>query len=72
MLAEPIQTVMRKHGIEQPYEKLKALTRGQSITQASLQEFVCSLGLPDEARDELLAMTPESYTGHAAKLAKEI
>ena len=72
VLAEPIQTVMRKHGIEQPYEKLKALTRGQSITQASLQEFVGSLGLPDEARDELMAMTPESYTGHAAKLAKEI
>ena len=72
VLAEPIQTVMRKHGIEQPYEKLKALTRGQSITQASLQEFVRSLGLPDEARDELMAMTPGSYTGHAAKLAKEI
>ena len=72
VLAEPIQTVMRKHGIEQPYEKLKALTRGQSITKASLQEFVGTLGLPDEARDELMAMTPESYTGHAAKLAKEI
>lgn len=72
VLAEPIQTVMRKHGIEQPYEKLKALTRGQSITQASLQEFVRSLGLPDEARDELMAMTPGSYTGHAAKLAREI
>jgi adenylosuccinate lyase len=72
VLAEPIQTVMRRHGIEQPYEKLKALTRGQRITPAALHAFIAQLELPAEAKERLLTMTPASYTGLAAKLAREI
>ena len=71
VLAEPIQTVMRKHGIEQPYEKLKALTRGEKgITAASLAEFINGLDLPDEARRRLLELTPDSYTGNAEQAAR--
>lgn len=72
VLAEPIQTVMRRYGIEQPYEKLKELTRGQDMSQAVIQAFVTSLDLPAEARDALLALTPQSYTGNAASQAKAI
>ncbi len=72
VLAEPIQTVMRRYGIEQPYEKLKELTRGQRITQAALQEFVDSLELPAEAKQQLREMTPASYTGNAKEQAKDI
>lgn len=72
VLAEPIQTVMRRYGIEQPYEKLKELTRGQDMSQAVIQAFVESLELPDEARAALLALTPESYTGNAAAQARAI
>jgi adenylosuccinate lyase len=70
VLAEAVQTVMRRHGVEEPYEKLKALTRGQEITTESLHAFVASLELPDGAREELLALTPASYVGRAAELAK--
>ncbi len=72
VLAEPIQTVMRRYGIEQPYEKLKELTRGQRITQAALQEFVDNLELPAEAKQQLREMTPASYTGNAKEQAKDI
>jgi len=72
VLAEPIQTVMRRYGIEQPYEKLKALTRGQAITRQLIQEFVAGLELPASARDELLALTPAGYTGNAAAQARAI
>ncbi len=72
VLAEPIQTVMRRYGIEEPYEKLKALTRGQAITRDTLREFVSQLDIPESARDELLVLTPASYTGLAAALAKAI
>lgn len=72
VLAEPIQTVMRRYGIENPYEKLKALTRGQGIDQATLREFISTLEIPDDAKDRLLAMTPASYTGNAADQAKRI
>jgi adenylosuccinate lyase len=72
VLAEPIQTVMRRYGIEQPYEKLKALTRGQKITAEHLQAFIESLALPEEARVALLALTPRSYTGYAADLARQL
>ncbi len=72
ILAEAVQTVMRKHGIERPYEKLKALTRGQAITRETLTAFIADLELPDAARDALLALTPADYTGEAARLAKEI
>jgi len=72
VLAEPVQTVMRRYGLPQPYEQLKALTRGKGITQEALREFVSQLDLPDDARQRLLDMTPRSYIGLAAKLAKEV
>ena len=72
ILAEAVQTVMRRHGIEQPYEKLKALTRGQAITAETLKAFVADLDLPDEARDALLALTPEAYIGNAAEQARDV
>lgn len=72
VLAEPIQTVMRRYGIEKPYEKLKELTRGQGIDQASMQAFIKTLDMPNEAKQQLLAMTPASYTGYAEQLAKNI
>jgi adenylosuccinate lyase len=72
VLAEPIQTVMRRYNIEQPYEKLKALTRGQRITPERLREFVDTLDMPQAAKDALIAMTPASYIGNAAAQAKNI
>jgi adenylosuccinate lyase len=72
VLAEPIQTVMRRYGISEPYEKLKALTRGQAITPEVLAVFIDSLDLPSEAKASLRAMTPASYTGNAAWQAQNI
>jgi adenylosuccinate lyase len=73
VLAEPIQTVMRRYGLEKPYEQLKKLTRGQEgITQESLARFILDLAIPDEAKQRLLAMTPASYTGKGAELARRI
>ena len=72
VLAEPVQTVMRRYGIENPYEQLKELTRGKGITREALQEFIGKLAIPQEAKDLLLAMTPANYTGIAAELAKAI
>ncbi|MEZ5567141.1 MAG: adenylosuccinate lyase [Halioglobus sp.] len=72
VLAEPIQTVMRRHGIEQPYEKLKALTRGQAMTQEVIQAFVESLDIPEEARQALLALRPDTYIGNAPAQARAI
>jgi len=72
VLAEPIQTVMRRYGIEKPYEKLKELTRGQRVTGDGMRAFVEKLEIPDSAKAELLALTPHSYTGYAADLAKKI
>jgi adenylosuccinate lyase len=72
VLAEPIQTVMRRYGIENPYEQLKSLTRGKQITQAGLEAFINDLNLPDEARQTLLALTPALYTGNAEIMAKTI
>ena len=72
VLAEPVQTVMRRYGIEKPYEKLKALTRGQGISRDDLHAFIRTLELPEEARERLLAMTPTSYTGCAEQLARAI
>jgi len=72
VLAEPIQTVMRRYGIEQPYEKLKALTRGQRVDAAAMQAFVATLELPREARERLLELTPASYIGNAAEQARRI
>ena len=71
ILAEPVQTVMRRYGLPQPYEQLKALTRGQGITETALTEFIQGLELPADAKEYLLALTPRTYIGHAAKLAHE-
>ncbi|MBI3285599.1 MAG: adenylosuccinate lyase [Burkholderiales bacterium] len=72
VLAEPVQTVMRRYGVENPYEKLKELTRGKGISKEAMREFVTGLAIPQDAKDLLLAMTPSNYTGIAAKLAKAI
>lgn len=72
VLAEPIQTVMRRYGIEKPYEKLKDLTRGQRITAEAMQQFIETLAIPAEAKQGLLQLTPRSYTGYAEKLAKDV
>jgi len=71
VLAEPIQTVMRRYGLEKPYEQLKKLTRGQDgINQETLAVFIHNLAIPDDAKQRLLAMTPASYTGQAAELTR--
>jgi len=72
LLAEPVQTVMRRHGIEEPYEKLKALTRGKPITKDVLHDFIRQLDLPDATREQLLSLRPEDYIGHAITLAKSV
>ena len=72
VLAEPIQTVMRRYGIEKPYEKLKELTRGQRITPEQLRLFIEKLDIPDAAKTDLLKLTPGTYTGYAEVLAKKI
>ena len=72
VLAEPIQTVMRRYGIEEPYEKLKALTRGNVMDQATIQSFIDSLDIPDKAKAELKALTPASYIGSAEQQARDI
>ncbi len=72
VLAEPIQTVMRRYGVENPYEQLKELTRGRSIDAAQLAQFVDRLAIPPEAKDRLRSMTPASYIGKAAELARRV
>ncbi|MDY0271725.1 MAG: adenylosuccinate lyase [Advenella sp.] len=72
VLAEPVQTVMRRYGLPQPYEQLKALTRGRGINQEGLREFIANLDLPAEPKQHLLAMTPRSYIGLAAELARKV
>ncbi len=70
VLAEPIQTVMRRYGIDNAYEKLKHLTRGQTITQEALASFIKKLAIPDDAKQYLLELTPHNYIGNAEQLAK--
>ena len=72
VLAEPIQTVMRRYGIEQPYEKLKALTRGQDMSAEVILQFVETLELPEEAKAQLRALTPATYIGNAVAQAEAI
>lgn len=73
VLAEPIQTVMRRYGVPEPYEKLKAFTRGQAVTQESMQAFVDGIeGLPEQAKASLKTLTPASYVGNAAAQAKAL
>jgi len=72
VLAEPIQTVMRRYGIEEPYEKLKELTRGKSIDRDTLQAFVDKLEIPEAAKQRLKTLTPATYVGNAADQARKI
>ena len=72
VLAEPIQTVMRRYGVPEPYEKLKALTRGNAIDRETIENFVENLDIPDQAKDDLVAMLPSTYIGSAIEQAKKI
>ncbi|MEJ2316770.1 MAG: adenylosuccinate lyase [Gammaproteobacteria bacterium] len=72
VLAEPIQTVMRRYGIEKPYEKLKELTRGQRITPDQLATFISGLDIPESAKQSLLQMKPATYIGNAEEQAKKV
>lgn len=72
VLAEPIQTVMRRYGIEKPYEKLKELTRGKRVNADSMREFIATLDMPQSAKDELTVMTPASYIGRAISFIAEL
>jgi adenylosuccinate lyase len=72
VLAEPIQTVMRQHQVDQPYEKLKALTHGNKIDQEQMQAFIDSLDIPEEAKSRLRALTPRSYIGNAIQQALDV
>lgn len=72
ILAEPIQTVMRRYGVPEPYEKLKLLTRGQRITRESLIAFINKLKIPETAKAQLRTLTPSSYLGNAISQAKSI
>ncbi len=72
VLAEPIQTVMRRYGIENPYEKLKELTRGKTITQQAFQEFIQTLDIPENARNQLLTLTPHNYIGNAIEQTRNL
>jgi adenylosuccinate lyase len=72
VLAEAVQTVMRRYAVEEPYEKLKALTRGRRVDGDAMRKFIKELEIPNDAKARLLALTPAGYIGMAAKLAKEI
>jgi len=72
VLAEPIQTVMRRYGIEKPYEKLKELTRGNRVTEADFKEFITKLDIPQQAKDQLISLTPMSYIGNAIEQTKAL
>jgi len=71
VLAEAVQTVMRRYGVPEPYEKLKALTRGQPVTKELLHDFIRTIDIPDSEKSRLLELTPEAYIGFAAELAAE-
>ncbi len=70
VLAEPVQTVMRRYSIENPYEKLKEMTRGQQVTAEMIQQFVSGLDIPEDAKQTLLSLTPAKYTGNAEQQAR--
>lgn len=72
VLAEPIQTVMRRYGIEKPYERLKELTRGRRIGQQEIQAFIETLEIPEQAKESLLNLTPDNYVGYAAQLTEKL
>lgn len=72
LMAEPVQTVMRRYGVEKPYEKLKTLTRGKRITSSDLAKFIDSLDVPDAAKDEMKALTPANYIGRATQFVDDL
>jgi adenylosuccinate lyase len=72
VLAEAVQTVMRRHGLPNPYEQLKAMTRGKAVTAAAMRKFIGTLQLPKADKERLLALTPAAYTGMAAELARRV
>jgi len=72
VLAEAVQTVMRKHGCAQPYEQLKALTRGHAIAREELHAFIRSLDLPEDEQERLLRLTPATYIGRANQLVRHM
>ena len=72
VLAEPVQTVMRRLGRDAPYEQLKALTRGQKVDAAAMKEFIVGLELPAAEEEQLLALTPLTYIGESAKQARSV
>ncbi|MEM7364217.1 MAG: adenylosuccinate lyase [Pseudomonadota bacterium] len=72
VLAEPIQTVMRKYGVSEPYEKLKTLTRGQTLSESAIRSLVDQLDIPDAAREEITQLTPSRYIGRARELAEQL
>ncbi|MFY7941248.1 MAG: adenylosuccinate lyase, partial [Burkholderiaceae bacterium] len=72
VLAEPIQTVMRRYSLPNPYERLKELTRGKTITREAIQTFIGTLEIPQTEKDRLMAMTPANYIGQAAALARRL
>ena len=72
VLAEPIQTVMRRFGLPQPYEQLKQFTRGEAMTKALMHGFIEGLQIPPEEKQRLLALTPATYIGKAAELARRV
>ena len=71
VLGEAVQTVMRRYGVPEPYEKLKALTRGQRLEADALTSFILALDIPDDAKERLMSLTPDTYLGYAADLAKK-
>jgi adenylosuccinate lyase len=72
VLAEPIQTVMRRFGVQGAYEQLKEVTRGKTVTAEALRALIRTLEIPEPEKERLLAMTPASYTGKAAELARRV
>ena len=68
LLAEPIQTTLKRYGVQTAYEDLKDLTRGETLDQQQIHQFINTLNIPDEAKQRLLALTPENYTGYAQAL----
>jgi adenylosuccinate lyase len=71
LLGEAVQTVMRRHGVPEPYEKLKALTRGRAVTKELIREFIETLDIPAQDKARLLELTPETYLGLARELARD-
>ena len=72
VLAEAVQTVMRRYGVEKPYEKLKDLTRGRRVDAAAMRAFVDGLDIPEDAKARLHELTPATYTGNAAEQARRV